>query len=173
MVLGPRDPNLGEGTTAWRNLLRGRLRVFPPGGMHIIDVRDLAAAHVAMLRPGQGPRRYVVSGHPRTTDELVADLRRLTGRGIPVASLPVGVAHAGGRLADLVQRVLPVRLPFSYEAALILTEHNPCDDSRVRAELGLTWRPLDETITDTVRWMVDEGLLRRAQAGDLAPEPAA
>jgi nucleoside-diphosphate-sugar epimerase len=168
MVMGPRDPNLGEAISAWRNLLRGVLRMFPPGGMHIIDARDLALVHEATLRPGQGPRRFVVSGHPRTTDEVIADLRRLTGRSIPVAILPAGLVRAGGRVADAVQRLVPIRLPFGYEAATTLTDHHPCDDSRTWAELGLTPRPLDDTIADTVRWMVAEGLITPAQAGLLA-----
>ena len=149
-------------------MLRGILRVFPPGGMHIIDVRDLAAVHLALLPPGRGPRRFVVSGHPRTTQDLIADLRRLTGRAIRVANLPVGVAHAGGRLADAVQRVVPVRFPLSHEAVQTLTEHHPCDDSRTWAELGLSPRALDETLVDTVRWMHEDGLLTAAQAGALA-----
>ena len=169
MVLGPRDPNVGEGTTAVRNVLRGVLRVFPPGGMHIVDVRDLAAVHAKLLAPGKGPRRYVVAGHARTTDELIADLRRLTGRAIRTANLPVGVAHAGGRLADALQRVVPVRFPLSYEAVQTLTEHHPCDDSRTWADLGLAPRPLDDTLVDTVRWMVEGGLLTPDQAGALAP----
>jgi nucleoside-diphosphate-sugar epimerase len=167
-VLGPHDPNLGELTTAWRNLLRSMVPALPPGGYYVIDVRDLADALVAMLVPGRGPRRYLISGHHVTTVESVAALSRATGRTFRVPTLPTRLAAAGGRLADAVQRVLPVRLPFGYEAVATLTLDPRCDDTRAREELHHTPRPLTDSVADTVRWMMDAGLITTTQAGDVA-----
>ena len=168
MVLGPRDPNVGEGTGAYRNLLRGRTPAMPPGGLNIIDVRDVAAVLVAVLEPGQGARRYLVTGHHMTAAEAIEHLTHLTGRTIRMAWLPVGLVHAGGRLADAVQRRIPMRIPVSYEMVTSLTADPRCDDDVTREELGIEYRALDDTVADTVRWMVDEGLITKAQAGWLA-----
>lgn len=165
MVLGPRDPNVGEGTSAYRNLLRGRTPAMPPGGLHIIDVRDLAAVLVALLEPGKGPRRYLVTGTHMTAAEAVEHLTTLTGRTIRMTWLPVGLVHAGGRLADAVQRRIPIRIPVSYEMVTSLTADPNCDDDVTRRELGIEYRPVDKTVADTIRWMADEGLISRAQAG--------
>lgn len=168
MVLGPHDPNVGEGTNAWRNVLRGTIPVLPPGGTHIIDVRDVAAAHLAMLEPNRGPRRFVTAGHHVSTREVVADLERVTGRDLRVRTIPAGLVHAGGAVADAIQRALPIRLPFGYEAATTLTRDTRCDDAATWKELGVTPRSLDETMIDTVRWMAEQGLITRAQAGRAA-----
>lgn len=168
MVLGPRDPNVGEGTSAYRNLLRGRTPAMPPGGLHIIDVRDVAAVLVALLEPGKGPRRYLVTGNHMTAAEAVEHLTHLTGRTIRMTWLPVGLVHAGGRLADALQRRIPIRIPVSYEMVTSLTADPNCDDDVTRQELGIEYRPLDETVADAIRWMVDEGLISRAQAGWVA-----
>ena len=168
MVLGPRDPNVGEGTSAYRNLLRGRTPAMPHGGLHIIDVRDLAAAHVAILERRKGPRRYLVTGHGMTAVEAVEHLRQLTGRPIRIAWLPTRLVHAGGRVADAVQRVVPVRIPVSYEMVTSLTADPRCDDDVTRKELGIEYRSLDETVADAIRWMVEAGLVTPAQAGRLA-----
>ena len=167
MVLGPHDPNLGEGTNAWRNILRGVIPAMPPGGTHIVDVRDVADAHVAMLQPGQGPRRFVTAGTHVTTREAIDGLRQATGRKLRVGTIPAGLVHAGGVVADALQRAVPIKLPFGYEAATTLTKDNRCDDADTWKQLGLTPRPLEETITDTVRWMADQGLITRPQAGKL------
>jgi nucleoside-diphosphate-sugar epimerase len=172
MVLGPHDPNVGEGTSAWRNLLRGLIPALPPGGTHIVDVRDVAAAHLAMLEPGRGPRRFVTAGRHVTTKQVVEDLERATGRQLKVRTIPAGLVHAGGAVADAVQRALPVKLPFGYEAATTLTRDNRCDDTATWRELKVTPRPLQDTITDTVRWMAEQGLITAAQAGILG-EPRA
>ena len=34
------------------------------------------------------------------------------------------------------------------------------DDSKVRRELGLEWRPLEETLSDTVRWLASAGHIK-------------
>jgi nucleoside-diphosphate-sugar epimerase len=139
----------------------------PPGGYYVIDVRDLATTLVAMVEPGRGPRRYLVSGHHVTTLESITALGRATGRTFRVPTLPTRLAAVGGRLADAVQRVLPVRLPFGYEAVATLTLDPRCDDTRTREELPYDPRPLEESVADTVRWMMDEGLITTAQAGQL------
>jgi nucleoside-diphosphate-sugar epimerase len=168
MVLGPHDPNIGEGTNAWRNILRGMIPAMPPGGTHIVDVRDVAAAHLAMLERGRGPRRFVTAGQHVTTREAIDGLQAATGRRLRIGTIPAGLVHAGGVVADALQRALPVKLPFGYEAATILTNDTRCDDAATWKELGVTPRPLEETIADTVRWMAAQGLITRTQAGTLA-----
>jgi nucleoside-diphosphate-sugar epimerase len=168
MVMGPHDPNLGEGTKSWQNVLRGRIPVLPPGGSHVIDVRDVAAAHLAMVVPGQGPRRFVTAGQHVTALEMVDALARATGRNLRVRTIPAGLVHAGGRVADVLQRAVPLRLPFGYEAATTLTRDPVCEDDHTWKELGVTPRPLEQTVVDTVRWMLGEGMISRAEAGDLA-----
>ncbi|MDQ1397312.1 MAG: hypothetical protein QOG64_2571 [Acidimicrobiaceae bacterium] len=42
MVVGPHDPTMGEGMGMLARVLRGHVPALPPGGMEMIDVRDLA-----------------------------------------------------------------------------------------------------------------------------------
>jgi nucleoside-diphosphate-sugar epimerase len=165
MVMGPCDPHRGEGTSAWRSLLRGLMPVMPKGGFHIVDVRDLGALLAAMVQPGRGPRRYLTTGHHVAAATAVADMSRLTGRWLPVVEIPTALVHLGGRLADFVQQVLPVRLPLGYEAVTTLTTDPDCDDGDTWTDLGVSPRPLDDTTTDLIRWLVAEDLLSPAQAG--------
>ena len=76
MVLGPPAGNqygeAGEGVKAALQMhaVPGRSAAWL-----IIDVRDLAALHAALLEPGRGPRRYTAGGH-RVSADTVAALRR-------------------------------------------------------------------------------------------------
>jgi dihydroflavonol-4-reductase len=54
-VYGPHDPHLGEGLRGLRNILKGRTPIAPSGGYPMVDVRDVAAVHAAVLEPGRGP----------------------------------------------------------------------------------------------------------------------
>ena len=70
-----------------------------------------------------------------------------------------------GRLADRVQRLLPVRLPVSAEQAALpfsIPGGVVVDDSATRQELAIERRELRETLADTVRWLAARGLVTAA-----------
>ena len=56
----------------------------------------------------------------------------------------------------------------AYEGIYIATQHPRTDDSRTVAELGVEPAPLEETLTDMIRWMVEAGRIRPKAAGELA-----
>jgi dihydroflavonol-4-reductase len=60
-VLGPHDPHLGDHLRRVRNILKGRYPMIPSGGYLIVDVRDVAKVHAAVLEPARGPRRYLAA----------------------------------------------------------------------------------------------------------------
>ena len=53
MVWGPHDPHLGESATLARSVLRGLVPMVPRGELPVVDVRDVAAAHAAVLNTGR------------------------------------------------------------------------------------------------------------------------
>jgi len=165
---GPQDPHLGEGVTLAANVLRHRYPIVMPGGMHIADVRDVAAVLAAVMQPGQGPRSYLVTGHYLTMPDIIGTLAGLTGRRIRFLTLPAGFLAAFGQAADLAQRRLRTRLPWSAESIWIVNCDAHCDDTKTRDELHLHPRPLQETFTDTIRWLAQTGHLTSRQAGRLA-----
>jgi dihydroflavonol-4-reductase len=165
---GPHDPHLGEGATLAANVLRHWYPIVMAGGMHIADVRDVAAVLAAVIQPGRGPRGYLVTGHYVTMPGIIGTLGDLTGRRIRFVTLPAGFLAAFGRTADLVQRLLRTRLPWSAESIWIVNCDARCDDSKTRDELQLEPRPLRETFADTVHWLAEAGHLTPRQAGRLA-----
>ncbi len=87
-VWGPHDPHLGESAQIARAVLRGQMPVSLPGPMAIVDVRDVAATHAAVMEAGRGPRRYLVVAEDVPFAQIIAAVRRATGRRIPAVPLP-------------------------------------------------------------------------------------
>ncbi|MEZ0363032.1 NAD-dependent epimerase/dehydratase family protein [Mycobacterium sp. pUA109] len=135
----------------WAPIVRYRVAPRLRGGMQMVDVRDVADVHAALLRPGRGPRRYVCGGRLLSFEEMIAALE--TGIGRPIRRIPVApsVFRGLGRAADAVGRFLPLGDGLSYEAALLLTAATPTDDSRTLDELGVAWRSPVEAIIESVR----------------------
>lgn len=159
-MCGPYDPHFGEGVTLATNVLKRRLPFVPPGGMHIADVRDVAAALVAVMKRGGGQRRYLVGGHYISMPDLVRTLAELSGRRIPFVTVPSLFLAGFGRTADIVQRHAHTKLPWTGEGIWVLNCAARCDDAKARTELAVEPRPLRETFADTIRWLVEVGHLR-------------
>lgn len=169
-VLGPHDPGPGVGTRG----LADRLRYGWPmtsGGSACVDVRDLARVMAAVFAAGRGPRRFMAGGHFLTWREEADLCERLTGRRVRRVPAPPALVRAAGRVVDLLQRVLPsFDYPLTHEAAVILTGTVPCDSAATTRELGVAFRPTEETLADAIRWLVTAGHLEPRHAGRLAEE---
>ncbi|AMO59462.1 NAD-dependent epimerase/dehydratase [Mycolicibacterium phlei] len=117
------------------------------GGMQMIDVRDVADVHAALMAPGRGPKRYVCGGVLLKFDEMIDALERGTDRRFRRIPISPGVFRALSRVAEAASGVIDLGDGLTYEAALLLTAATPTDDSQTLADLGLTWRsPVDAII---------------------------
>jgi dihydroflavonol-4-reductase len=164
-VFGPDDPHLGDGSRGLRDMLRGRYPMWPSGGFHTVDVRDVAQVHAAVLTARRGPRRYLVPGQFVDGRTMFATLGALTGRRLSPVIVPAAMILPLAWAASKVQRVVPFRIPMEYEGALLNSYAANCDDSRARQEFGILRRPLEETYRDTVRWLYHGGHITAQQAG--------
>jgi dihydroflavonol-4-reductase len=166
-IWGPQDPHLGEGVTLASNVLRKRFPIVMNGGMHITDVRDVAAVLATVMETGRGPRSYMVAGEYISLPDLIRLLGELTGRRIRFVIFPRWFLATFGRVADVMQQRLKSRLPWQGEGIWVINCAARCDDSTTRSELGLQPRPLRDTLADTVRWLAEIGHLSSAEAGSL------
>jgi dihydroflavonol-4-reductase len=167
-VWGPADPHLGESCQMARNILRRLWTVTPKGTVPITDVRDLARMHAATMKKGLGPRRYLAPLTTVTVKEAMSILAAITNRSLPTISLPAWTLLGPMQVLDWFQKFVTFRLPVNYQSVYCVGLQHQFDDSNTRSELGIEPRPLEETVTDTVRWMVQKGYLPSRLVGKLA-----
>ena len=161
-VFGPHDPYQGEQTHRLGWQVRGLFPLWAAGGIHMVDVRDVAAVVAAAMVPGQGPKRYVVPGSHMTGKMLYAAIHKAIGRRRPMVEMPATLAVAITRTVDALQARLPetwVRYPADREGAELGLRNTVFDASPTTAELGVTARSFEDSIRDTIAWMVEDGRL--------------
>jgi len=73
-----------------------------------------------------------------------------------------------GWLGDEFQRLVELDLPLSAETMEYASRWPGADSSASLAELGFSFRPLEETLTDTLRWLHEAGHVGAARIGRLA-----
>ncbi len=158
-VLGPDDPGLSEAVLGLKLFLDSRAVPATSSGFQLVDVRDLALAHVRLLENGGPPSRYVLGGTFFTWPELAQLLEDVTGVRFLKPPTPAIAVQWAGRVADLVTRFVPTDLPVSFESTLYMTEWARSDDGAALSDLKLEYRPPTETVRDTVRWLQQAGHL--------------
>jgi nucleoside-diphosphate-sugar epimerase len=168
-VLGPDDPGLSEGNRAIQIMVRNGMALTSTG-FQILDVRDLAALHVALLTRDDAPGRAVAAGHYFAWRDLADLLDALTGTRIRRVSIPGAVLRLFGRVGDAVKHVYPFDFPLTAEAMDFATRWPGAETSPAVAALGIRWRPARETLADTLRWLQRAGHLSRERVGRLASD---
>jgi len=167
-VIGPDDPALTEPHQGLMTYLIDAVPVLPSGNQWV-DVRDIAEAHLQMLERNLAPGRYTLGGHFLTWTRLVDVLQSLTGRRIRKIPVPGSVMLGVGRLLDWFNGVRgkALDIPVTHEAMVYATNWIKMDNSKARAELGLAFRPVEESLADAIRSLVAQGQLDAAKAGKI------
>jgi nucleoside-diphosphate-sugar epimerase len=159
-LIAPFDPTIADGVRFLLTFLEQGVIPLSPGGMPLIDARDVARAIAAAITPGCGPRRFMAGGNFLPLDELATLLEQITGRRLVKLPMSGALTRAIGQLSDVTQRWLGVSLGgATAESAQILTRGVPSDDSRLARELGVQLRPARETLSDTLAWLCRAGAL--------------
>ncbi|GAB1814437.1 NAD-dependent epimerase/dehydratase family protein [Mycobacterium sp. MUNTM1] len=150
MVLGPpvgdQFGEAGEGVRAavQMHAIPGRSAAWL-----IVDVRDLAALHAALLEPGRGPRRYTAGGHRVPAADLANLLGEVAGTPMVAVPIPDTALRVAGAVLDRANRFLPFETPFTWAGMQYYTQMPASDDSPSERDLGITYRDPKETVADT------------------------
>ena len=129
------------------------------GAWNVVDVRDVARAHIAAAERGRTGHRYVLGGHNVTVSMFLHHAARVFQVPAPRILLPGRVVEAASiatELAAIVTRRPPL-LPLEGVDMIRYGQH--FDSSKARAELGLATRPLTETLADAMAWFRAQGRL--------------
>jgi len=166
-VIGPDDPGVTEPHAGLIGNLYATFLI--PGGNQWVDVRDVAAAQVALMARDPAPARYCLGGHFLSWPELGKVLGGLTGRRLVPIPLFGATIRTLGRIVDAVQPILGADTPITYEAMVYATRWVSLDNRKAERELGIRFRPVEDSIRDALLSLLERGELSARLAGKLAP----
>ena len=165
-VIGPDDPGLSEANRGLLALFRDAT-IVTDSGLQMVDVRDVAAAHVRLLEERAAPGRHLLSGHFLPWARLVDLLEEITGRRLRRLPIPGAVMRASGVLADLVKHVWDFQFPLSREGMRFMTQWVPIDAAPEEGAPSFPFRDPRETLSDTLRWLYAAGHVPIERLGKL------
>ncbi|MDB5700701.1 MAG: aldehyde reductase [Sphingomonadales bacterium] len=152
-VLGPvMGRNLSTSVLIVEKMLSGALPGVPNLGFAIVDVRDVADLHVRALRAGNmAGERFIASGPFLQMAEIA---------GILKARVPEARGVSTRHIPDLLIRIAAKFSPMVRQVAGELGKTRGMDASHARDVLGWAPRPVEETLVDCARSLIDQSIVK-------------
>ena len=78
------------------DFVRGAMPAFLDTGLNVVDVKDVAAGHLAACERGKAGERYILGAENLTLERIFGMLAQALGRSAPKIRIPYAVAYAAG-----------------------------------------------------------------------------
>jgi dihydroflavonol-4-reductase len=151
-IHGPGDAAPTGGGQFVLEFLNGRFPGVLDGGLDVVDVRDVAQAMITMVERGRSGERYTVGGRYTTLAEFFKVLERVSGVRAPRMPLPTPMVLMVARVSEFAARLSGGETFMTVSGVRTLTAKKTGSSAKAITELGVSFRPLDETLRDSVAW---------------------
>ena len=154
VVLGPVwSPDYSASVLIVKKLLNGSLGACPDIGFGVVDVRDVADLHVRALKaPGMAGERFIASGPFMKLREVADVLRAELG--------PQAHKVTTRNVPDWLVRVMALFNPMARAVVGELGSVRHQDASHAKAVLGWQTRPVQQSIVDAARSLIELGIVK-------------
>ena len=173
IVLGPHDYRITPSNQLVMDWLNGVGQTYR-GGLNLVDVRDIAAAHVAALHHGDNCRRYIVGGDNIEVRDIGRLLKELTG--VRPLHLPFsrGLTLMTASVVERLCKAIGIKPPFTHDLVYEVADRYAWYDCRETYEtFNIKPRSARETLHGSVEWLLKIGKVRQGRAESVRAKLAA
>ena len=153
-IIGPGDIGKGSITHMLAAFLDGKLPLAVNGGYDFVDVRDVARGIVSCTEYGQPGSGYILSGQYATVHDILDAAKDAIPGRRTVIFLPICLARLAAPFYE--RYCLRKRLPlyFTPYAIDVLGSNVRFRKDAAIITLGYFPRPMEESIHDTMHWLI-------------------
>jgi dihydroflavonol-4-reductase len=119
----------------------------------IVDIDDCAEGHLLAASKGVPGERYLLCGSTLSTREALQLISRLAGTSHEPRLVPVGAAYAAAICAEGAARLRGKAPTLCRAMVRTIAFGHAYDGSRATRELGLFYKPIEETLRRTIEWL--------------------
>lgn len=156
LVVGPglNPHGTSESFNLFRQLGDGTMKSgVPDMGMGVVDVRDLAEAHLKAAFTPEAKGRHIISGHNSSFPEIAETLADRFGDDYPIPrrKLPKWLVWL---IAPMVNKAMTRKM-----VSRNVNRAWKADNTKSIRELGMTYRPLADSTNEFFQQLIDSGQL--------------
>jgi dihydroflavonol-4-reductase len=167
-MFGPGDIGPTSSGQLILDFLHGKLPGIPPSEFTVVDARDVAEAHVVAALKGRQGERYLMAGRCMEMAELFVLLEHTTGVPAPKRKIPIAFFYVFAAVNEAWHRLSKKPILIGLSAVRLMAEargRTKFDSSKAEHELGVSFRPVADTLRDTVNWYRQNGWGRHTNRG--------
>ncbi|MGJ3254082.1 MAG: NAD-dependent epimerase/dehydratase family protein [Elainellaceae cyanobacterium] len=167
--IGPGDRRITPPTRMMLGFLNGTYPAYLNSTLNIIDARDVALGHLLAAEKGKPGERYILGNANLRLGDLLEILEELTGLPMPTRQIPYWLAFTVSFIQEFIADYVTQKAPSAPLTGVKLAR-SPLqfDTTKAQTELGLTFRPLRESLADAICDYQRRGLLTRTPTQDVS-----
>ena len=158
-VIGPYDCEPSFFGDALLRIANKKLPALVGAGFDWVDARDVAAGAVAAEEKAAAGSKYLLSGQWVSIPDIAMQMEEIIGNACTRRSVPLWLAAASAPLVELYCKITKTRPLYTRMSLSSLRSNRHISHEKAARELGYSARPFRESLTDTMNWFAEAGML--------------
>ena len=154
-VIGPYDYKKSEMGALILEWTKRKPSIIIDGCYDFVDVRDVARGHVLAGERGKRGEVYILSGERIRLTQLMEMVFENTTRPNPSFKLPFNLAKFFTIFTPLYYKLTKSKARLTRYALETVVSNSHFSNEKAKRDLGYTPRPIHITISDTIRWFME------------------
>ncbi len=159
-VIGPFDFHPSHQGQMLISMANGKLPALIDGGFDWVDVRDVVFGAIQAEKLAPSGSKYILGGRWASLVEIAGIVEADTGTRQPSFTCPLWLARAGAPVVTAYDHIRGKRPLFTRASIIAVNSNKNISHQKSESELNYHPRPIEQTICDTLAWMVEEGKLQ-------------
>lgn len=156
-IIGPNFFRITPSLSIYHKIFQKKFFTIPNGGCHIVDVRDVAKAHINALKRQHIEGRYIVAGEYFDFKELLNRIKNVqTDAKVPNYLPPVWTFYLMNTFDWLNHKIMKKERLLSRQIiSNFFGKYQYVSVRKAKQELNWNPTPSDKTISDTLNWFYE------------------
>jgi dihydroflavonol-4-reductase len=151
--IGPNDSKPTPTGRIFVDFLNGNFPAYVDTGLNLVDVTEVARAHVAALTMGMPGRRYILGGENLTLKQILDKMSAITGIPAPTVRIPFAIASTYAFFEEWITGRIRGKEPrATLEEVRMGRKKMFASSARAQQELGFRIVPVYPAMKAAIEW---------------------
>lgn len=156
--IGPNDSKPTPTGRIFVDFLNGKFPAYMDTGLNLVDVAEVARAHVAALTLGQPGHRYILGGENLTLKQILDKMAAITGLPSPTVRIPFAVAATYAFFEEWITGRIRGREPrATLQEVRMGRKKMYASSAHAQQELGFRIMPVYPAMRAAIEWFKAHG----------------
>ena len=156
--IGPNDAKPTPTGRIFVDFLNGKFPAYMDTGLNLVDVSEVARAHVTALTSGKPGNRYILGGENLTLKQILDKMSEITGIPSPTVRIPFAVAATYAFFEEWITGRIRKREPrATLEEVRMGRKKMYASSAHAQQELGFRILPVNPAMKAAIEWFRAHG----------------